>query len=125
MSYDVYFNVKYKDVISDEIFIRNVGEFNYTYNMRKFFDDFLQFNDSNKQGIEGFQGMLAKDAWFVLHKTVSSFNQSDINFDWFKKEMEDKYNSSNGWGSVDTAIKFLTNMMDTCKENPTAVISIC
>lgn len=125
MSYDVYFNVKYKDVISDEIFIRGVGEFNYTYNMRKFFDDFLQFNDSNKQGIEGFHGMLAKDAWFVLHKTISSFNQSDINFDWFKKEMEDKYNSSNGWGSVDTAIKFLTNLLNTCKENPTAVISIC
>ena len=74
--------------------------------------------------MNGLYGMVSKDAWFVLNNAVRTFNQSDINHDWFKDWAEKEYNPENGHGSVDTAMKLLTDMMNTCKEYPTSVIKI-
>ena len=126
MSYDISFEVEYKEVHGDDTFNRTVAEFNHTYNLSKFFRDFLNFEDEGlgEVGINGFYGMFGKDAYFVLNKAVKTFNQSDINHDWFKDWAEKEYNPENGHGSVDTAMKLLTDMMNTCKEYPTSVIKI-
>ena len=124
MSYDIKFEIEYKDVRGDDTFNRTVAEFNHTWNLSKFFQEFLNFKDDIILGMNGLYGMVGKDAWFVLNNAVRKFNQSDINYDWFKGWAEKQYNPENGHGSVDTAMKLLTDMMNTCKEYPTSVIKI-
>ena len=124
MSYDISFEVEYKEVHGDDTFNRTVAEFNHTWNLSKFFQEFLNFKDDRILGMNGLYGMVSKDAWFVLNNAVRTFNQSDINYDWFKDWAEKEYNPENGHGSVDTAMKLLTDMMNTCKEYPTSVIKI-
>ncbi len=124
MSYDIKFEIEYKDVRGDDTFNRTVAEFNHTWNLSKFFQEFLNFKDDRILGMNGLYGMVSKDAWFVLNNAVRTFNQSDINHDWFKDWAEKEYNPENGHGSVDTAMKLLTDMMSTCKEYPTSVIKI-
>jgi len=124
MSYDIKFEIEYKDVRGDDTFNRTVAEFNHTWNLSKFFQEFLNFKDDRILGMNGLYGMVSKDAWFVLNNAVRTFNQSDINHDWFKDWAEKEYNPENGHGSVDTAMKLLTDMMNTCKEYPTSVIKI-
>lgn len=125
MSYDIYFKRKYKDVENGEIFIRYVAEFNYTSNMSKFFDDFLNFKDDNKKGINGLQGMSCNKAYPIIYDAVRSIEYEDCFSDIFIQELNKKYNAKNGWGSITTAMNLLHNMLDVCEENPTAVISIC
>ena len=124
MSYDISFEVEYKEVHGEDTFNRTVAEFNHTWNLSKFFQEFLNFKDDRILGMNGLYGMVGKDAWFVLNKAVKTFNQSDINHDWFKDWAEKEYNPENGHGSVDTAMKLLTDIMNTCKEYPTSVIKI-
>ena len=124
MSYDIKFEIEYKDVRGDDTFNRTVAEFNHTWNLSQFFIDFLIFKDDETIGMNGLYGMLGKDAWFILNDAVRTFNQSDINYDWFKSWAEKQYNPENNHGSVDTAMKLLTDMMNTCKEYPTSVIKI-
>jgi len=62
MSYDIKFEIEYKDVRGDDTFNRTVAEFNHTWNLSKFFRQFLNFKDEGlgEVGINGFYDMLGK-----------------------------------------------------------------
>lgn len=79
------------------------ANFDYTRNLSGFFADFgVRISDLD--------GLTRDEAAFRISKALDKINARDIN------ELRSEYDSTNGWGDVIGAIKFLTNIRNACRE---------
>lgn len=95
MSYDLY--------VGDEWF-------NYTYNMSQFFDDYCVSPKRDLDGLTGRQAYLR--IYFALSEILNDYDS----------DLETRYNSANGWGSVETAFDWLRKVMVACKNHPDEIV---
>lgn len=77
-------------------------EFNYTYNMGKFFADFGVHPTADLEGLSTGSAMIAITAALYL------LSRED------HEELRNKYDAPNGWGDVEGATRFLFNIYLAC-----------
>ena len=79
---------------------------NMTYNMSKFMYDFLD----DEQGIRVFSGLTGKQAIPIIEKFFERCNRTE--------GLAEKYNSPNGWGTVESCILVLGLLLVQCTKHP-------
>lgn len=77
-------------------------EFNYTYNMGKFFGDFGVHPTADLEGLTRESAMIAIASAFIILAAKDY------------EELCDKYDAKNGWGDVEGATRFLGNIYLAC-----------
>lgn len=77
-------------------------DFNYTSNMHKFFKDF------GVHPLDDLHGKTPQEAAFWIAAALLRMSH------WDYTELCEQYDSQNGWGSVDTAMKFLFDVYVAC-----------
>ena len=81
-------------------------EFNYTANMREFFVDFGVYP------VGDLHGKTPKQVAGLIGNALHTISYEDYT------DLCAEYDSDNGWGHVDTAIKFLFNIYMACLTEP-------
>lgn len=95
------------------------NEFNYTWNLGQFFRDFIK--NGEREGLEALDGLTGKEAAYILnsalhHISVVSRRRENGVPTW--KYFGDKYDPSNYWGDVMSAVLFMTELYSTSIDNP-------
>ena len=107
MSYDVYFKAKLEDV---DIWVE-VGEWiNYTTNTSGMIKEVCGSRPSK------WDGKSCKEMIPVLTEGISLLREDPERFR--------HYEPGNGWGTVETTIQFLTNVLNECQRCPYATIEV-
>ena len=75
---------------------------NYTSNMRRFFTDFDVYPPD-------WDGASRHEVADRIDAALVSINVNQMS------TLKDEYDAPNGWGTVDTAIGFLTRVRDACR----------
>ncbi|PWG66626.1 hypothetical protein [Bifidobacterium callitrichidarum] len=117
MSYDLY--VADKAVEEDHLYDEcplgdfSLGDdsergryFNYTYNLSEFFTEY------GVNPIHDLDGLQASECEDRINKALRRISDVDI------QSLEEKYNPDNGWGNVDSAIRWLWCIRDYCRKHP-------
>lgn len=84
-------------------------DFNYTYNLAKFFTRYSVNPYSDLEGLTGSQSASRISA--ALESIVQE-----------STEVLNQYDPPNGWGSWPSALKFLMEVRDACIENPEEIV---
>jgi len=85
--------------------------FNYTSNMAPFFEHFIG------RPLKELDGMAAPEA--DQHLTIALVRIAQTTF----ADLQE-FDAANGWGTWDTAAKFLREIRDDCRRNPEEIVRV-
>lgn len=106
MSYDIGLNTK----VNGKLY-RVVDVGNYTSNIRGMFDEAFERDDW-----KFLNGYPCKDATPLISKAIERMEANPQHYE--------NFNPKNNWGNYSSALPFLKEFLEHCKENPDLIIEI-
>ena len=108
------------DIYTKETVLQVCHSFYYSSNLCQFFRRFFDGNHGlfELNGLSGDEVKLAIDKFYDnLKMTISEEvpTKEDL------AKVKQQYDPSNGWGSVEGALKFLDSIRETARKNPSVV----
>lgn len=101
-------------------------DFNYTYNMAKFFHRFIVVenfeNDEELTGLQALNGLTGKVAIRVLERALKEAERAF--YTEGRSEFLRTYDSQNGWGDTYSATIFLSLMIAACSRNKKGIVRV-
>lgn len=98
-------------------------EFNYTYNLSKFFHEFIR-DELGVTGLQALHGKKGKEAAVLLGKAFEEISQKlyaeKKNYGMFAAE----YDPDNGWGNTYGATLLLGDLLAACAANRKATVIV-
>lgn len=104
---NIMMNIK-DSIVKLTYIIENIG--NYTYNVSP------MYRKAMNMSLSDFHGMNAKDAIMILENGIK---EMECNGDEYEK-----LNPENGWGDYKGALNYIKRLLDSCRENPDAIIYV-
>lgn len=86
-------------------------EFNYTYNMARFFKDFDVYPPS-------WNGKDRTEVAKQIEAGIARIEAEDF------EELAEDYNSENGWGDIHTALQFLRKVKAACEMQYSEIVKV-
>jgi hypothetical protein len=126
----------HKEIRIDHLLGSVAGYFNYTSNLSPFFEDYIvpscisevvpnNPNIGKKTGLDLLNGLTGRQCEQVLSNVLAAINDDMYHKNGNEEyKFRKKYDSDNGWGSLEGAINWLGEIRDFSACNPDFLISV-
>ena len=108
MSYDISLKVKVQDV---DKYINVADGGNCTWNVRELIEKASGWEIKNEEN-----NGTAEDMIPMLKQGIANLSERPNDYK--------QYEASNGWGTVESTLRFFRGMLDTCEEHPYAYVFV-